>query len=124
MNNYITLDSKKYMTSSKDWAPVWLKPATDRITLSGEMDVTYGPGLIVGYTGSIIAPVTSPGTGWGTVSDLKTTLAKRTAVTFTAHDSSTAVNVHVLGPFNPASMSPMWDASSNEWHVPVRVLEA
>jgi hypothetical protein len=123
MNNYILLYGKQYKTLASDWVPVWAKPSTDRVTLSGNIDVTYGPAMIVGYTGSIIAPV-SAASGWGTISDLRTTLAKREVVTFTPHDSSTSRNVHVLGGFAPTSLMGMWDAASNEWYVEVRVLEA
>jgi len=123
MNNYITLDTKMYRTLARDWAPVWNKPSTDRVTLSGSVDVTYGPAMILGYTGSIIAPVSAP-SGWGTFADLKATLEKREAVPFIPHEGGSAVTVHVLGPFNPVSLLGVWDAASNEWHIPVRIVSA
>ncbi len=58
MNNYITLDGKKYMTPAKFWQPYVDKPATVRKTLMGATDVTFGPAVTEEWRGQIEGPVT------------------------------------------------------------------
>ena len=121
MNNYITLDSKKYKTMHKAWLPITDKPATLRRTLAGSLDVTYGPGVFNEWQGKIEVPVTAA-TGYGTIADLRTTVAKLTSVSMTDHYGAT-YTVHVLGPFTEESRSPMWDGSLNMIYVQVRIVK-
>lgn len=110
MNNYITLDSKKYVTPQQGWIPRVIKPSTVRLTLLGAIDATYGPGNILEWQAEIEAAV-SPASGYGSPSDLRTSLQKVVGLSFTDH-FSTSHTVHVRG-FEETSMSPMWDGSSN-----------
>jgi len=121
MNNYITLDGNKYMTRHGDWEPIYDKPGAARLVLSGNIDVTWGPATISGWQGVIIGPVTSPGTGWGTIDNLRTSVRKTQAVSFTDHYSNTD-DVIVLGSLREESKSPMWDSPSNEITVEVELV--
>jgi len=85
MNDYITLDGYKYRTPARNWAPAEHKPASVKTTLLGEVDATYGPTTTYEWRGEIAAPVTSPGTGWGTIADLRLSLKKRSALSFSDH---------------------------------------
>jgi hypothetical protein len=53
MNNYIELDGHKYVTPFGKWVPVIDKPSTARITLDGDLDVTYGPATWKKWQGMI-----------------------------------------------------------------------
>ena len=120
MNKFIILDSLKYMTKSTDWSLVISKPATARLLLSGQIDVSYGPGVYNELRGTIIAPVAAP-EGWGTINDLRSTLVKMQGLDFTDH-YGTEHTAHVFGELPQQSLSPMWDGSSNEFYVPVRLV--
>lgn len=119
MNNYITFDTLKYMAPHLAYAPIRNKPATERLTLSGASDVTYGPGVVLEWVGEIIAPVTPEGTGWGDVDDLRYSLEKREPLALIDHYNVASV-VYALGPHGEVSFVPMWDAASNEFRVSVR----
>ena len=125
MNNYITLDGKKYRTPSKYWTPVEDKPATVKMTLNGTVDVTYGPHTFFEWRGQIEGPVTPDDTNWGTIEDLRTTCAKTTSVKFRDHyyPTHSEIDVHVLGPFQERSLSTMWDNASNRIYVTVRIVK-
>lgn len=112
MNAYVTLDGKKYPALADNWAPAMSKASTVRYTFAGATDVTYGPATPVGWEGTLVADVTSRGTGWGSVADLRTTLAKRQAVTFVDH-YGTNHSVHITGIVKEMSRSRMWDAATN-----------
>lgn len=124
MNNYITLDSKKYYTPFGVWSPpVINKPSTVEITSDGTTDVTYGPASFLSWEGDIEAPVTAPATGFGTVSDLSTSLAKRQTLAFYDH-YNTQYSVHAIGPFHSRSISPKWDSASNVFLITVNLVQA
>lgn len=119
MNDYITLDGKKYKTPAKTWQPVDNKIATARITLQGALDVTYGPASLREWHGEIEAAVT-PQAGFGSITDLLTSLAKRQILSFTDH-YGTAYSVDVSGQMARRSMTPKWDGYSNKWYVQVAI---
>ena len=119
MNNYVTFDTLKYRAPHLAFAPIRGKPATERITLSGASDVTYGPGVTLEWTGQIIAPVTPDDTGWGDIDDLRYSLEKREALPFIDH-YNVASTVYALGPHGETSFTPMWDGASNEFRVTIR----
>lgn len=124
MNNYISLDGKYYFTPFGRWSPPLInKPSTTKVTSDGSTDVTYGPASFLSWEGDIEAPVTAPGSGYGTVSDLMTSLAKRQALTFYDH-YNTQYSVHAIGPFQSSSMSPKWDSASNIFLVTVNLVQA
>jgi hypothetical protein len=123
MNNYISLDGLKYYTPNKYWSPVEDKPATIRQTLLGATDVTYGPAVFCEWRGQIEGPVTPKDGTWGSITTLRTTIAKMVAVAFVDH-YGTGMNVHALGPFQERSLSPRWDSASNSIYVTVRIVKA
>ena len=120
MNDYIILDGLKYRTPARSWAPAEHKPASVKSTLLGEVDATYGSTTTVEWRGEIAAPVTAPGTGWGTIADLRLSLKKRLALSFTDHYGTTRT-VHVLGPFPERSLSAKWDSPSNTIYKTVQI---
>lgn len=119
MNNYITLDSYKYYTSGNNWQRTMYTPRSFRITLAGSGDSAYGSVSNPMWVGEIIAPVTSPGTGWGTVTTLRTSLAKLQNLSMTDHYGTTyTVFVQPLG---ERSKTRMWDGASNKINFAVEV---
>ncbi len=122
MNNYIVLDSYRYLTKTT-WVPLTAKPASVRYNLSGTTDVTYGPAVPVEWAGQVIAPVTRAGAQWGTIDDLRVTLAKRQALDFYDHYDA-YYSVHVLGQFIEESLMTMWDDVLNEFWIPIQLIKA
>jgi len=119
MNNYVTFDTLKYRAPHLAFGPIRSKPATERLTLSGASDVTYGPGVTLEWTGDLIAPVTPDDTGWGDIDDMRASLEKRTALPFIDH-YNVASTVYAMGPHGETSFHPMWDAGTNEFRVSIR----
>lgn len=119
MNNYVTFDTLKYKAPHGAFSQMRNKPATERVTLSGKSDITFGPGTLTQWVGEILAPVTPEDTGWGDIDDLRASLEKRTALPFIDH-YNTAVTVYAMGPHGETSKVPMWDAASNEFRITVR----
>lgn len=122
MNNYITLDGKKYKVPSKQWQPVTTKPNTVRMTLLGEVDVTFGGATITEWQGQIEGPVTPQDGSWGSISDLRATLAKRQEIAMIDH-FGVACTVVCIGPFKEDSFMSAWDASSNHFNITARVIK-
>lgn len=119
-NAYITLDGCQYVTSAKTWHPEPVVPATERLNLDGTYDVTFGPGTYLVWMGEIGAPPTATGS-WGTIADLRTSLAKRQLLSFTDHYGTNHSACLCLGPFKERSLAPNWDASGNMIYVTVRI---
>jgi len=101
------------------YAPIRSKPATERLTLSGASDVTYGAGVTLEWSGEIIAPVTPDDTGWGDIDDLRFSLEKRAALPLIDH-YGVASTVYAMGPHGETAFHPVWDAGTNEFRVTVR----
>jgi len=120
MNSYITLDGKKYKTPGKVWNPTTQKPATVRYTLLGAIDGTFGAANLCDWDGEIEGPVTPTDGTWGSINDLRTTLAKRAALSFTDHYGN-SYTVLCQGPFKETSFSTMWDDASNHINISVRI---
>ena len=118
MNNYIQLGQKKYMTLG-DWTPQSTVPSQVRLTWTGKLDVTWAPASITSYTGTVIVRQ-SPETGFGSLSDFRLVYKATQAFTFVDHfgTSKTAVFTGVMP---EKSLINMWDASTNEYHVPVNM---
>jgi len=111
MNEFITFDSFKYHTTQKTWRPAILPMANSRILANGELDITHGPTTVYIFQGEIATDVT-PGTGYGTPANLRTSLEKKQAFTFIDHYGTT-YTVHAIGPFPERALSPKWDSPSN-----------
>ena len=118
INEYISLDGKKYATLAKSWQPYTLKPNTVRFTLGGDLDITYSAATPVSWEGEIVADVTARGTGWGTIENLRTTLVKKTSVVLIDHYGN-SYNVHPTADIIEKSVLPNWNDPSNSFHVNV-----
>lgn len=122
MNNYITLNSLKYKTRASDWVPVTVVPGTHRALLSGSADVTFGPSTFSEFRGTIIVPEEAgEESEWGDRADITTVIGSRETIIMNDHFGN-ELNVVVFGEFPQQSVSPMWDAPSNEWYIPVRII--
>jgi hypothetical protein len=119
MNNYILLDGKKYACVYKQWSPMADKPMMVRYAWDGTIDVTYGPGTFLAWRG-VIMVATAPNTGYGSVSDIRTTLAKRLGVNFTDHYGN-AHTVHIQQTGEERSYSPKWNSGENSILFPVQI---
>lgn len=120
MNAYITLDSKKYATLQKDWAPSYDNPRTYRHTDLGVADITFSEGDIFEWEGTVLAKYQNPESGYGTYGDLITSLKKKSSLSFTDH-LGTTMNVIAMGPFKARPNIPDWENST--FHVLVRLVK-
>jgi hypothetical protein len=121
MNNYVTLDGKRYIAPHGGFFPMRNKPATERITLSGASDITFGSGTMLEWIGMLIAPVTPIDSNWGDIDDLRATLEKRQGLGFTDF-YGVATTVYAMDKHAEESISPMWDAATNEIRFTVRLI--
>jgi len=119
MNSYITLDGYRYATAQKTWQPETPKAMTPRLTLAGNLDVTFGPGITKVWTGEIQARVT-PKTNYGTPAQLRASLEKIQGLSFTDH-YGTSYTVYIQG-FKERSYTPSWDGASNAMYFNVRMV--
>lgn len=122
MNDYVTLDGKKYTATHGKWTEVIVVPATIRKTLSGVTDVTYGPATYQEWRGEMRAYPGTPPVGYGTWSDLKTSLQSLAGLSFTDHFGN-AHTVHFGGEAHNTSLSPVWDQDSGKMFVMVRLVK-
>ena len=123
MNDYIILDTHWYTAPFPEFSvdgPT--KPGKLRKTLAGDTDVTYGPAVTDAWAGNIWAPVSASG-DYGTIVDLRATIAKLESVGFTDH-YNVAHTVHILGPFRQTSLTPVWDSNLNRWKVTLKLVKA
>jgi len=120
MNSYITLDGKTYATSAKKWQPLEQKPITARQLVNGGLDVTYGVQSLKIWEGEIVARVSDGRSGYGTSSDIETSLKKLQSVSFTDHFGAT-YTVHVQM-WRARSFSTDWGAASNKMFYEVRLV--
>lgn len=119
MNKYITLDGKQYSTLHRDWTPAQDNPRVVRATSLGASDVTFASMVFYDWEGTIVAKYT-PETGYGSYSDLMTSLAKKSTLSFTDHLGDT-YTVIASGPFKPKCTIPNWDSPSASFHVYVKL---
>jgi len=124
MNNYINLDGKRYLTPHKRFNAMPAKLSTVRKTLAGATDVTFGPAIFTEWQGVIEAPITPISGSYGTIADLRTSLAKTVSVGLTDHYATSYTVYIVGGPYTEESFTSMWDGASNVFYVPVRLVKA
>jgi hypothetical protein len=120
MNNYITLDGKKYTTAHRSWKYRVARPVSARVYLDGSLGAAYSPAAVHSWQGEIKGPVTAD-TGWGTILDLRASLAKLTRLSYTDHYGTVFANAVVAGSFEERSLSPKWDGPSNVIFVQVEI---
>ena len=115
MNNYITLDGKKYAALHGQWDPSTDRPVVFRRLLSGSTNVTFGPASNKRWRGKLVAAVT-PQTGYGSIGDLRTTYEKLTALAFVDHYGNSH-SVIIDRAVDEGSKTPIWDSPENKMHV-------
>lgn len=121
MNDYITLDGKKYMTT-RNWEPQEQKPMTARLLANGNLDVTYGEGTLGQYSGEIIARIDEARQDYGTSSDLETSLRKKEGLVFIDHDG--VQHTAHIGSFKRRSLKVNWGAAGNKFYYQVVLIYA
>lgn len=125
-NAYIQLDGKKYATVARNWSPQVQKPMTVRQLSNGDLDVTYGQKALKFYAGEIVANVSETparlSAGWGTSSDIETSLEKMQGLAFVDHYGN-SFTVHIGG-WKKRSLSPAWGGASNKLYYEVRLIYA
>lgn len=109
---YIILDGYKYTTLQQSWVPAVNNPSTARLTLAGGLDTTWGVKEVYSFQGDVKADI-SPATGYGSPDNLRTSLKKKSQLSFTDH-YGTAYTIAISG-FEERSHSPGWDASDNSF---------
>jgi hypothetical protein len=111
MNDYITLDDKRYGVAAESWEPNEERPMVLRRLMSGSTNVTFGPATFTGWTMTVMANVGAVAP-WGTPADLRTTYKKRSTLSYTDHfgASHTVVIDRRVG---ERSLSPQHDAPDN-----------
>jgi hypothetical protein len=124
MNDYITLDGKRYKARFPDFDRLRRKPSRERMTLGGDVDVTYGPAVWILWEGSLIVEV-SPGdsVNYGSCDELDATFDKTEAVGYTDH-FGTVYTAHVVGVLQRQSLTPVHDGATNRFVYRVRIIRA
>jgi hypothetical protein len=121
MNDYITLDGKKYHTAANAWDPNEERPMIVRRLLSGGTNVTFGPTTFTGWRGVVMVDV-APATGFGSIDDFRLTYRKRTKLSFTDHYGNTC-DVVIDRTVGEKSLSPMWTAVDNVFRINLALLK-
>jgi hypothetical protein len=117
---YILLDGLKYKTLAKQWRPTTLKPAQARLDLMGRLSATFAAAALKRWDGIIAAPTTASD-GYGSIDDLRVSIAKRAMVSFTDHYGTEYPHSVVLGPFEEEHLQNVWNAPSNKVYVRVSI---
>ena len=126
MNRYVQLQIggnwKRFLTLFKDWVHIDNQPSTVRTTINGLADVTYAPAALQEWRGTIEVPVTPDDTNWGGITDFAAAVALRASMQFIDHYGVTYTVALVGGEFTWRSLKPMWDAASNKFYIPIRIV--
>lgn len=126
MNKYIQLQIsgswKRFATTAKDWIAVDNLPSTVRMTINGVADVTYAPASFKEWRGTVVIPNTPADSNYGSITDFANAILSKASMQFIDHYGVT-YTVAIVGPeFGWRSLVNMWDASSNNFYVPVRIV--
>jgi hypothetical protein len=121
MNDYITLDGKRYHTAADSWEPNEERPLTVRRLMSGNTNVTFGPATFTGWRG-VVAVEVGAQAPFGNIDDFRATYRKRSALTFMDHygDDYSVVIDRAVG---EKSISPMWTAIDNVFRVNITLVK-
>ena len=120
MLSYITLGGKYYKCLQRSWQPLYQTPMTVRLCLDGTLDVTHSAGIIYMWQGEIKVDLT-PGTGYGSISELRALIAAQELITMIDHLGST-YSVVIFGQIPEKSATPAWDSPTNEIWVTVKMI--
>ena len=121
MNDYVTLDGKKYPTIHGQWTPSTDRPVVIRRLLSGSTNVTFGPASAKRWRGTLKAAVT-PEVGYGSIDDIRTTYEKMESLTFVDHYGNTH-SVIIDRAVDEGSNVPKWDSPENKMHIKLTVIK-
>jgi hypothetical protein len=118
--SFVSVDGKKYVTPARAWMPVETKPSQVRITLAGALDTTYGEKCLLEWRGDLMAPYAVTDSSFGTISDLLTSLRKKTQLTFIDH-FEVSRSADISGQMARRSITPIWNANSTKWYISVTI---
>jgi hypothetical protein len=117
MNAYITLGGCKYKTAAATWLPKFERAVSIRRLFNGNKDVTFGPSGMTSWEGDVIVPVAGA-TGYGDINDMRALYALGTTMVLIDH-YGVSYNVVLIGTIGERSKLRKWDATTNEFLVPV-----
>lgn len=124
MNDYVTLNGKRYTAPFGMFAPRRSKPSRVRYNLSGALDVTYGPALPLVWEGKLKVPaVEADSDPEGDIDDFRVAIALKTSMAFIDHYGN-SYTVHLLGNFVEDPKIPVLDSVDNVFYIPVRIIRA
>jgi hypothetical protein len=121
MNDYITLDSKRYRLAAETFEPNEDRPMTVRRLMSGATRVTFGPATFTGWSVTVMADVSAVAP-FGTPADLRATYKKRSVLTYTDHFGATH-SVVVDRRVGERSISPVHDAPDNTFRMTLTLIK-
>ncbi len=125
---YIILDGYRYKTLARAWKPQTNRAATARLTLQGNVEATYGPGVMLKWDGMIStphgesAPTPADGTQYGNIFTLRATVKKTANVSFTDHYGNVYASSSLIGPFDETMLTNVWNSSANNYYVRVAIV--
>jgi hypothetical protein len=121
MNDYITLDNKRYRLAAETFEPNEDRPMTVRRLMSGATRVTFGPATFTGWNVTVLADVgaTAP---FGTPADLRVTYKKRTVLDYTDH-MGVLHGVVIDRRVGERSISPVHDAPDNTFRMTLTLIK-
>jgi len=120
VNKYVVFDGFRYTCPFKMWDIQPEKPMSYRYTWGAGIEVTYGPSIFKTWRGSLVARMT-PVALYGSIADLRISLAKVTFVEFEDHDG-VVYHAHAAYAGPEKSFSPKWDGASNAIYIPVIIV--
>jgi len=92
MNNYVTIDGKKYKVVSPNYSVLPEKAITVRQTVGAAVDRVHGPSL-TRYLMVLRVVHASPESGYGTLSDLVASYVKQSDITFVNIDGTSYTSI-------------------------------
>jgi hypothetical protein len=113
------LDGLNYRVLHKTWKPALMPLVSSRLLQSGGLDATWFATPQYIFTGEIVAPVT-PETDYGSIDDLRTTLAKRQKLGL-VDNYGEEYHVVFMGPNSERGLSQKWDDVNNVFYVTVQL---
>ena len=111
MNDFISLDGKRYRCAADQWEPNEERPMVIRRLMSGNSNVTFGPATFTGWRGVVNVEVGAVAP-FGTIDDMRATYRKRQALAFIDHYGNN-YSVVIDRSVGERSLSPKWTAVDN-----------
>ncbi len=120
INNFITLDGKKYKTSANNWLEIENSPRQHKRLLSSAGDISFGVNTFLAWKGDIFVDVSPTDILYGSFDDLQTTFRKKSSLTMIDH-YGVSRSVVMGGTMEKRSILPDWADPSNEFHISVEI---